>query len=187
MSRMLSDIDWQKIGKPRVAKVTHPQRPIIPSAVQSKQPTAAAPRASATQVITENGPAEKPVSQNRKVQMENIQTKTQASAGRKATQTEKVEKLRASIADSPDRDLKSGMETLDLNFMLAKVEDTDANNENDIVIRTLNFYELARTDQLDKLDSGALKVYAYDLENQFGKDIQCHAIKELARRTAKNL
>jgi hypothetical protein len=82
-----------------------------------------------------------------------------------------------------DKDLASGMEILELDFLLSIIENTDGDDKNDVTMRRLNFNELFRREQLDTIDSSALKVYAKNDGNLYGKVIQCEAMKELTKRT----
>jgi hypothetical protein len=85
-----------------------------------------------------------------------------------------------------EKDLQSGMELLGLDFLLKVVENTnDGNDEKDVTMRKLNFKELQRRGELSQADSKALKEYAVNEGNLYGKDIQCEAMKSLAERTAK--
>jgi hypothetical protein len=85
-----------------------------------------------------------------------------------------------------ERDLHSGMEILEPDFLLKVVENTnDGSDEKDVAMRKLNFKELLRRGELSQIDSHALKIYAINKGNVYGKDIQCEAIKTLAERTAK--
>lgn len=86
-----------------------------------------------------------------------------------------------------EKDLNSGMELLELNFLLSTVENTDGDDEKDIIIRKLNFKELLRRGELNRADSNALKIYALNKNNHYGKDIQCEAMKNLAERTAAGI
>jgi len=92
------------------------------------------------------------------------------------------------IKDKPTRDrekdLHGGMELLELDFLLSIVENTKGDDEKDVAMRKLNFNELLRREQLNKADSSALKVYARNEGNLYGKDIQCEAMKELTVRTS---
>ncbi len=81
------------------------------------------------------------------------------------------------------RDLAGGMEMLELDFLLSVIENTRGDDKNDVMMRKLNFNELLRREQLNKIDSDSLKVYAVDEGNLYGKDIQFQAMKELAVRT----
>ncbi len=83
------------------------------------------------------------------------------------------------------RDLAGGMEMLELDFLLSVIENTRGDDKNDVMMRKLNFNELLRREQLNEIDSDALKVYAVDEGNLYGKDIQCQALKELTVRTAR--
>jgi hypothetical protein len=84
------------------------------------------------------------------------------------------------------KDLHSGMELLETDFLLKVVESANGDSdEKDVAMRKLNFKELSRRGELNQLDSAALKNYALNKGNIYGKDIQCEAIKTLAQRTAK--
>jgi hypothetical protein len=82
-----------------------------------------------------------------------------------------------------DKDLASGMEILELDFLLSIIENIDGDDKNDVTMRRLNFNELFRREQLDTIDSSALKTYAKNDGNLYGKVIQCEAMKELTKRT----
>ncbi|MHC4462845.1 MAG: hypothetical protein ACYS6W_03835 [Planctomycetota bacterium] len=82
------------------------------------------------------------------------------------------------------KDLHSGMELLELDFLLSVVENTKGDDEEDVAMRKLNFNELLRREQLNEAGSSALKVYARNEGNLYGKDIQCEAMKELTVRTS---
>jgi hypothetical protein len=85
-----------------------------------------------------------------------------------------------------EKDLHSGMELLGLNFLLSIVENTNGgDDEKDVAIRKLNFKELLRRGKLNQADSKALRIYAINKGNLYGKDIQCEAMKSLAERTAR--
>jgi hypothetical protein len=116
---------------------------------------------------------------------------------KKAT-TGKLAELRSSVKSSSeetvgegkpkdelarDKDLASGMEILELDFLLSIIENIDGDDKNDVTMRRLNFNELFRREQLDTIDSSALKVYAKNERNLYGKVIQCEAMKELTKRT----
>ncbi len=89
--------------------------------------------------------------------------------------------------EQKEKDLNSGMELLELNFLLNIVENTNGEDEKDIIIRKLNFKELLRRGELNRTDSNALKIYALDKNNRYGKDIQCEAMKKLAERTSAGI
>ena len=82
------------------------------------------------------------------------------------------------------KDLQSGMELLELDFLLSVVEDTQSDNSNTVTMRKLSFDELVRRNKLHTVDSNALKVYAKNIDSLYGKTIQCEAIEQLAERTA---
>ena len=84
-----------------------------------------------------------------------------------------------------DRDLGSGMEILELEFLLSVVENTKGDDKNDVAMRKLVFNELIRREQVDTIDSSALKVYTVDEDRLYGKDIQCEAMKKLTDRTTR--
>lgn len=88
-----------------------------------------------------------------------------------------------SISDKESKkDLQSGMELLELYFLLSVVENTEGDDGDDVAMRKLNFNELLRRGKLNQVSSKALKAYVIN-QNIYGKDIQCEAIKELAERT----
>ncbi len=84
-----------------------------------------------------------------------------------------------------EKDLAGGMELLDLDFLLSIVENTEGNDKNDVTMRRLTFDELLRREQLGTIDSNALKVYAVNDGNLYGKTIQCEAMKVLTERTSR--
>jgi len=94
------------------------------------------------------------------------------------------EKPKDELARERGKDLHSGMELLELDFLLSIVENTKGDDENDVTMRKLNFNELLRRDQLNEADSHSLAVYVINEGKLYGKDIQCEAMKELTTRTA---
>ncbi len=95
------------------------------------------------------------------------------------------EKPKNKLAKERDADLNSGMELLELDFLLGIVENTNGDDRNDVTMRKLNFNELLRRQKQDQIDSNALKVYVVNKGDLYGKDIQCEAMKELTKRTAQ--
>jgi len=91
---------------------------------------------------------------------------------------------RKNLARKNGRDMHSGMELLDLAFLLGIVESVDNDEKTEVAMRKLCFNELVRTGQRTEIDSKALKIYAIDLEGLYGKDIQCQSLQELAERTS---
>ena len=103
------------------------------------------------------------------------------SANGSSPETADQEKLKSESAK--ERDLASGMEMLELDFLLGVIEKTKGDDKNDVAMRKLGFNELLRREQQKQIDSKALTVYAIDEDNLYGKDIQCEAMKELTKRT----
>ena len=95
------------------------------------------------------------------------------------------ERPKGEAARERGRDLAGGMEMLKLDFLLSIVEKTGGDDKNNVMMRKLNFNELLCREQLNEIDGNALKVYAVDEGNLYGKDIQFQAIKELTVRTAR--
>jgi hypothetical protein len=93
------------------------------------------------------------------------------------------ENLRSGL--NRNKDLAGGMEILDLDFLLSIVENAEGNDKNDVAMRRLTFDELIRREQQDTVDSSALKVYAMNEGNLYGKVIQCEAMKVLTERTSR--
>ena len=87
------------------------------------------------------------------------------------------------ISKNPDK-IKPGMELLDPDFLLCIIEDIEGSDKNEVEMRILSFNEMFRRDQLHSIKSDVLKVYAVNRENLYTKNIQCRAMKELAKRTA---
>jgi len=102
----------------------------------------------------------------------------------KGPETADDEKSKDELARERGKDLHSGMELLELDFLLSIVENTKGDDENDVTMRKLNFNELLRRDQLNEADSHALAAYAINEGKLYGKDTQCEAMKELTARTA---
>ena len=94
------------------------------------------------------------------------------------------EKPKSKLARGGDADLNSGMELLELDFLLGIIENTKGDDENNVTMRRLNFNELLRRQKQDQIDSNSLTVYAVNKGDLYGKDIQCEAMKELTKRTA---
>lgn len=88
------------------------------------------------------------------------------------------------LAKEKGGDLNSGMELLDLNFLLNTVENSKDDEENNVTVRKLAFNELLRRKKQNQIDSKALGVYVVNQGNLYDKSIQSEAMKELAKRTA---
>ncbi|MHC4113776.1 MAG: hypothetical protein ACYSSL_00405 [Planctomycetota bacterium] len=99
-----------------------------------------------------------------------------------ATATEKA----ARSEPAKKRNLNSGMELLELDFLLSIIENTEANDERHVTMRKLTFHEALRREDQNHIDSNALTVYAVNKGNLFDKTIQCEAIKELTKRTVQH-
>jgi hypothetical protein len=82
-----------------------------------------------------------------------------------------------------DRDVSSGMELLDLDFLVKIVENTKGRNKKDVMMRKLVFDELLRREQVAVVDSKALNIYTLNKSKLYNKEIQCAAMKALAERT----
>jgi hypothetical protein len=95
------------------------------------------------------------------------------------------ENMKSGFGRRSEKDLAIGMEILDLDFLLSVVENTEGNDKNDVAMRRLTFDELLRREQQDTIDSNALKVYAMNEGELYGKVIQCEAMKVLTERTAR--
>lgn len=82
-----------------------------------------------------------------------------------------------------DRDVSSGMELLDLDFLVKIVENTKGRNKKDVTMRKLVFDELLRREQVTAVDSKALNIYTMNKSKLYSKEIQCGAMRALAERT----
>ncbi|MHC4132114.1 MAG: hypothetical protein ACYSSP_09335 [Planctomycetota bacterium] len=103
----------------------------------------------------------------------------------KSGETKSMENSEKEVVMEKNKDLNSGMELLEMDFLLGIVEHTASSDSKDVTMRRLNFDELLRRGNLDRIDSHALAVYAVNAGDPYGKEIQCEATKELSRRTAK--
>ena len=83
----------------------------------------------------------------------------------------------------PQADWDKSREMLEQDLLVRIVEQTEGTDQYDVMMRRLSFNELVRREQLGAADSRALKVYAVNRANLYGKDIQCQAMRELAERT----
>ena len=81
------------------------------------------------------------------------------------------------------KDMHSGMELLDLDFLVNVVEDIEGEDESGVVMRRVCFAELVRRDQRHEISSNTLTVYAMDVAGLYGKQVQCQAMLELSERT----
>ncbi len=92
--------------------------------------------------------------------------------------------LKNESAGQRQADLTSGMELLELDFLLGVVANTAGDDKNNITMSKLSFNELVRRAELNRVSSGTLKAYAINQGALYDKNIQCEAIRELSRRTA---
>ena len=99
--------------------------------------------------------------------------------------TAKVRKQRVFgfASDEKGRDLNSGMELLELGFLLSVLEDMSSAEVSDVTMRRLSFEEILRRDRLNRVSSKVLKIYAKDEQGFYGRKIQCEAMKQLSQRT----
>jgi hypothetical protein len=95
------------------------------------------------------------------------------------------EKLENELTTGKNKDLRGGMDLLELDFLLSIVENTKGNDQNDVTMRKLNFNEVLRREKLGQVNSKVVTVYAINRGNLYGKDIQCKAMGELAERTMR--
>lgn len=96
-------------------------------------------------------------------------------------------KTKTAATKARGEDLESGMELLELEFLLSIIENTDGDDKYEVTMRKLCFKEALRRDQQNEIDSNAMKVYALNETNLYGKHIQCEAMKELSARTEQNI
>ena len=93
------------------------------------------------------------------------------------------EKLVNKLTTEKNKDLRGGMDLLELDFLLSIVENAKGNDKNDVTMRKLNLNEVLRREELSQVKSKVLTVYAINRGNLYSKDIQCEAMGELAKRT----
>jgi histone H3/H4 len=107
------------------------------------------------------------------------------NGGINMAETAVQEKMENELIMEKNKDLRGGMDLLELGFILSVIENTKGNDPNDVTMRKLNFDEILRRAKQSQIDSNALAVYAVNAGNLYSKDIQCEATKELAKRTTK--
>lgn len=192
MKAAFEKIDWQKIGKPRLEKVKgldNSGPKVISIARPNRQAT---PAAKPQQNQNENYNSDEDANM---VTSTIVETKPSMDAAAiAAREMANEEKNKRSAPGAPanntarrrGRDLSSGMDLLDLDFLLSVVEETHGDAENEVTMRKLAFDDLTRRNMLHEIDSCSLKVYAMDIDGLYGKDIQCEALKELSVRTTHN-
>jgi len=177
--------------EPKVVSVTKPQKPKVPrSAVKPKAMNIIKEQENDCEVKEMET---KTVAKNRSSDQGRFAERTTTVIGN-ARREEKVSKIRETIRNEtrPEtnrkrgRDITSGMELLDLDFMLDTVENVEATDPNDILMRKLIFNEIVRTERLHEMDSSAIKAYAVNQGGLFEKELQCEALKELNERTIHN-
>ena len=177
------DIGWRSIGKPKAATVirnrveeppavkqpsggvivksiAHPQKPKVPKS--APVPVKAAPQ-------------QKPAAAETVMQIKHDKprvtpAKTSASQNKPAPAKN-------------NRDTRSGMELLGVEFILNLAERTDFDSRDDAVMHNIGLNELIRRDNFDRLDSKALAAYATNDGDFYSRQIQCSAMQILAQRT----
>ena len=97
------------------------------------------------------------------------------------------EKQTKETGKATTRDLASGMEILELDFLLSIVENTKGRKKKDTMMRKMAFNELIRREQLSAVDSSVLNKYILNKSKLYSKEIQCEAMKALAERTKPRL
>ena len=179
------DIGWRSIGKPKAAKVgretveeppaaeqpsggvivksiVHPQKPKVPKSV-SVTAKAASKKPAATEAVVQIKhdkprvtPAKMPASRNKPAPAKN------------------------------NRNIRSGMELLGVEFILNLAERTNFDSRDEAVMHNIGLNELIRRDSFDQLDSRTLAAYATNDGDFYSRQIQCSAMQILAQRTAGN-
>ncbi len=115
----------------------------------------------------------------------NLSQEPKLDFGSLGTAGRKNPKKKNKLAKEKNKNLQSGMELLELDFLLSIVENTKGNAQNDVTMRKLNFNEVLRREKLSQVKSKVLTVYAINRGNLYAKDIQCKAMEELAERTMR--
>lgn len=173
-------------AKPKVISVTKPQKPKVPVSTVEPKVVNIINDCEVKEMDTNTVTKDRPANQGRFAE----RTTTVIGNGRRE---EKVSKIRETIRNERSdvnrkrgRDITSGMDLLDLDFMLDMAENVEASEPTDIQMRKLIFAEILRSERLHELDSSALKAYAVNEGGLFEKDVQCEAMKELTERTIHN-
>ncbi len=83
------------------------------------------------------------------------------------------------------KNVNSGMDVLEIGFLIDVVENTESNDINDVTMQGFSFNEVLRRKNQNRIDSSVLKTYAVNKGNRYSKNIQREALKELSARTAR--
>jgi len=166
--------------------VTRPEKPKIPVSSASsrvvtiggvQRPAMGPDETAITDAIDEN---EQQPKGNMMEKDDNNETYSHIDA--EAKPPGKDNKKRSNLIRKGGKDMHSGMELLDTEFLLTVVENLDNGDGQDVIMRKLCFNELVRSSQRYEISSTALKLYAMDVDGLFGKSIQCESMLELAER-----
>ncbi len=95
------------------------------------------------------------------------------------------EKAAIRLPEDSQKNVNSGMDVLELGFLIDVVENTESDDINDVTMQGFSFNEVLRRKNQNRIDSSALKTYAVNKNNRYSKDIQREALKELSQRTAR--
>ena len=165
--------------------VTRPEKPKIPvSAGRSRVVTiGGVQRPALGPDETAIGDALEETEEGKGDMMENDDKKeSNLETAAEVTPAKNGNKKRGNLIRKGGKDMHSGMELLDVEFLLSIVDISDNGDGHDVVMRKLCFNELVRSSQRHEISSGALKMYAMDVDGLYGKSIQCEAMLELAER-----
>lgn len=169
----------------RDLNVTRPEKPKIPvSGVRSKivtiggvqRPALGPDETAFGDAIDETEEGKGDMMENDDKKAGNLETAAEGAPAK----TEN--KNRSNLIRKAGKDMHSGMELLDVEFLLSIVDTSDNGDGHDVVMRKLCFNELVRSGQRHEISSSALKMYAMDADGLYGKSIQCEAMLELAER-----
>ena len=186
MSKM--DINWQMLGKKKasgITNITTKKGPIVSNGVRIASVAIpqipSMPGIRDVKVETKKEAIMEPI----KEVMEMTDSNYVESEVIETTDTAKVHNSK-SVGQKRGKVLSSGMELLELDFLLMTVENTNGSDSNDVNMRRMCFTEILRREQIQEIDSNALAVYSINPDSLYGKAIQCQAMMELAARTANS-
>ncbi len=177
------DIGWRSIGKPKAATIARntveeppaAQQPsggvIVKSIVHPQKPKV--PKSAS--VTVKAAPQQKPAAAEAVVQTKHDKAR--------ATPAKIPASQNQPAAAKNNRDTRSGMELLGVEFILNLAERTDFDSRDDAVMHNIGLNELIRRDSFDHLDSRTLAAYATNDGDFYSRQIQCSAMQILAQRT----
>lgn len=162
---------------PNIASVVLPEKPKVPEFSRKTD----MPKTQENEIKT---PVHQEVTKMVSETVKRVQQEATVEAARSMSEENRAVPQNRRTVSNQRRTMNAGLEILDDDFVVSLVENIESDDHNDVTMRIIGFNELLRRESLDLVNSNAMADYGRDEQCLYGKDIQCEAIKELARRTA---